>query len=285
MIAIIGKSILGQEIYDFLKWHNMNTTIISKSQGIEYIREDFSKHLKNAKCIIWTAGSYKAKNMEAEHVKPMNELVNALKKHQKLIYTSSISVYGKPKEKLFIEESTDINPDTPYAKAKAKAEEIAKGHKNTLILRLGVLYSYKYKAYSSIFKLISIGICPYFGKLKNHIPFTYIKDVLPCYKKAINGKAYDEIYNLAGKGCEQINAIQIASKAIGKKPFLISVPSCFGVFCDIFGCFLNTEVVRSLSSDRVVNNKRAVKYLGFKETPIKKGINKEVAQWKMIMGG
>ncbi|MEM4295545.1 MAG: NAD(P)-dependent oxidoreductase, partial [Candidatus Anstonellales archaeon] len=200
MIAIIGKSILGQEIYNYLPVKNK--IIISRSDGIQYIREDFVKKLKTAKAIIWAAGSYNAKDMQREHIKPIEELVSALKRQQKLIYTSSISVYGKS-IKREIDENIEINPDTKYAMAKAKAEQIAKEHENTIIFRLGVLYSHKYKAYSTIFKLISLGICPYFGNGQNNVPFTYIKDVLPCYKNALSLQGND-IYNVSGKGCKQM---------------------------------------------------------------------------------
>ncbi|MEM4295764.1 MAG: hypothetical protein QXS91_03085, partial [Candidatus Anstonellales archaeon] len=69
-------------------------------------------------------------------------------------------------------------------------------------------------------------------------------------------------------------------QAIGKKPILFKMPMNIAVICDIFGCFLNTEAVKSISSDRNINNKKAIDYLGFNETPIDKGIKKEVMLWK-----
>jgi nucleoside-diphosphate-sugar epimerase len=284
-IAIIGKSVLGKELYDYLLNNRMQVKIISRSDGISYERETFKKLLNETKVIIWASGSYKNKEtIWQEHVKNVEELVNSLRKDQKLIFTSSISVYGK---KLLKEakETDEVKPDTMYAKAKARGEEIVFSHKNSVILRLGVLYSHKYKAYQAMFSLVEKGLAIYFGDGNNNVPFTYLNDVLPCYEKAIKVNFdKNELFNVAGKGCKQIEAIKTLAEILGKKTIYVKMPKFIGSFCDLFNCFLNSEAIESISSNRIINSDKAIKSLGFKETEIRKGIKVEVEKWKRMKG-
>jgi nucleoside-diphosphate-sugar epimerase len=273
MIAIIGKSVLGKELYHYLS-KNFKVSMFSRTDGIEYERETFKKILKNKKTVIWASGSYK--DNEKELTKPIEELLNAIDK-QKLIFTSSISVYGKNAK--YVDENAKLNPDTTYAKGKAKSEKmINESYKNNVCLRLGVLYSHKYKHYKYMFNLIKNGIAPYFGNGNNNVPFTYLNDVLPCYKNAII-KNNNGIFNISGKGCKQVDAIKITAKAMRKNVLLIRLPKFIGKICDIAGCFLKTEAIESISADRLIISERAKSILKFKETPIDKGIKKEVHLW------
>lgn len=68
------------------------------------------------------------------NVQGTKNVLNSLSPNQLMIFASTISVYGNFLDKL-CDESSDINPNSHYAKSKAEAERIVHGFRNSIILR------------------------------------------------------------------------------------------------------------------------------------------------------
>ncbi|RME79387.1 MAG: NAD(P)-dependent oxidoreductase [Methanobacteriota archaeon] len=276
MVYIVGASRLGKRIKRVV-----GGTLLSRHGGdirVNYVREDFKIVLKKAKTVVFAAGnvSSNARELKKEHIEPIEELVDAISSSTKLIYASSISVYGKKIEN--IDDNSAINPDTPYARAKARAEEIALNHKKTVSMRLGVLYGEEYGQYMKMISAISSGYALIPGNGNGNIPFTHVGDVASFVKGLLKTDAYGAM-NVAGKGCSLLQAIGTVERLLEKKAYHIHVPVAVGKLCDIVGCMFNSEVVASLSSNRKVESKKA-EALGFKDRKIEEGIAEMVSCWK-----
>ena len=282
MDYIIGASRLGKAIKKVIP----DAKILSRSKGLRYTIEDLKPVLKDASVVFLVAGSVNAKNLVKEHVDTAKAVVKAMPKNAWLIYASSISVYGKGV--IRAEENTAINPDTLYAKAKALSEkEIAK-HKKHIILRIGTMYGIEYASYIKMLKLIDKGKAFIIGSGNNSLPLTYIQDVAQTFK-LIKSKLIAKhsinvgIYNIAGSGIQQEKLIDYTAHLLGKSVHKLHIPiflaRFMGFVCDTLSCFLNTEAILSLSSDRHISSKKA-KHIGiYNETPINKGIKEVVLEY------
>ena len=281
MIYITGGN--SRLSYYILKERPEFIPLVRKPYGIKnevvvsYEEEELRKVLKNAKAVIHTIGKVVGKKEELykANVESVEKVVNALSKDTKLIYISSISVYGKKVKNG--DEKTRINPDTIYAKTKAKGEEIALSHKNSVIIRPGVLYGEKYKEYFKLFSLMRKGFGFVVGDGENRVPFVHAEDVAKAIVKSIAKKG---VYVLAGKGIKQIEALRIANKFFNAK--IIKIPRLFALGIAKINEKINAfplfheEFILSISSDRTFNPKKAVVELGFRERDIRKGIERMV---------
>ncbi len=298
-IYIVGKSRLGRAI----KAELPEAKLISRSDGIAYTEKTLTPILKDANVVILAAGKTRGSEAELmrEHVKTAEAVARAVPKNATLLYASSISVYGKKRGPIKGGESLPLKPDTAYAKAKAEAEKAlrtarrVRARDKTIIFRIGTMYGIEYESYVKMFKAIEKGLVPVIGAGKNNVPFTYIRDVAKAFaaatKQLIKGRglAYD-VYNLAGSGCQQEAAIDLAAQYLGAKPRKIHVPlflaKGMGKLCNAIndvgksGCPWDEEAVLSLSSDRHISSERAKKAALFKETPIQKGIEAVVKAYK-----
>ncbi len=248
-----------------------------------YEEEELKKLLKDADVVIHLAGkvfgSYK--ELLRSNVLLTEKIVNAIPKKTKLIFASSISVYGKSIKEG--DENSPLNPDTDYAKTKAMAEEIVKEHKNYVILRIGTLYGEKYELYFKVFDLLRKGRMPLIGN--NRVPFTYAGDVGKAFKNSISKKG---VYVVSSQGYPVDYVIKISAKLLEVKEPRFRIPkTClrFASFLNKFlklSDFLNEEVVLSLTSDRTFNPKKAMKELKFRITPIKDGVKRMVEIYKKL---
>ncbi len=285
MIVIIGRSRLGLAI----KARLPGAKVLSRQEGIQYTEEGLKPYLKHAEVVIVAAGRTRGNEEELfkEHVGLAKAVVKAAPKNIPILYASSISVYGKGA--VVGDESLPLNPDTPYAKAKAAAEKEILKHSNSIVFRIGTMYGFEYKNYSTMFSFIRRGFVPIFGNGENNVPFTYIRDVAKAFSIAVDmllkGKELNHrIYNISSKGATLNTTLNIAAKYLGRKPFILhislSLAKILGRVCDFFNCLFNTETVLSLSSDRHINSLRAKNEGLFNETPIEEGIKEVVSEYE-----
>ncbi len=207
-------------------------------------------------------------------------MVDALPSKTKLIFASSISLYGKKLKEKPATESTPINPDTPYAKTKALAEEIALTHRNTISLRIATLYGENFIEYFKLFKLIEKGKAFIFGPGKNKLPLTYAGDVTKAMKNSI--KAKPGIYILSAPSIQQEKAFRKVAAILGV-PFKPKRLGFFGALTLAklnsfvkFSSILKEETIHSLSADREFSYFKAEKELKFNPIHPEKGIKKMV---------
>lgn len=230
-IILIGATgNLGAEIYRQLKRKESEeknlevVPLVRRSAGLENERVcDFSdaalrENLKDAAVIINAAGSvktYDKKEMEAANVELVKKIVSAAPKKAKIIHASSISVYGKKLAKKPADEQTPIMPDSDYARTKYEAEKILAQHANTVILRIGTIYS-PARDYAIIVKKIAEGKMAVIGDGNNTIPFVHLEDAADAFIRAMDAKP--GVYNIVGDKITQNEAYKIVAEELGASP-------------------------------------------------------------------
>lgn len=273
------------------------TALVRKKSGFRNERvTDFSesqlkKILKSADVVIHLAGSRDFLNYKKAwkgNVELTQVIVNALPKNAKIIFASSISVYGKKLAKIPADEHTTTNPDTAYAKTKLEAEVVVRKHSNNVILRIGPVYGKAFEEYFKVLRLIEKGKMKLIGRGYNHIPFVHITDVVTAIKTALNKG--NGIYIIAGESLTQREIFKISARALGvnvpKKQLSVFVAKMFSHLELYKKIYLGTnarfipEDIAVLSSDRVFNFSKAKKELGFKPRGLKQGIQEMVKLYK-----
>src|SRR5271157_3727225 len=136
----------------------LGASVLAKTGGIPLVRKsglakneivtDFSTDqlkgiFKDAKAVIHLAGSMDTldkKTLYDSNIALTWRIVDALPEETRIIFSSSISVYGKRLAKVPADEETRTHPDSNYSKTKLEAETIIKKHKDSVILRIGTIY-------------------------------------------------------------------------------------------------------------------------------------------------
>jgi nucleoside-diphosphate-sugar epimerase len=292
MIFITGANgRLGREV---LKRIPKAIPLVRKPSGLKnevvtnFEIHELKKILKNAKFVIHLAGSMNFLNpteLWASNVELTRNIVEALPQKCRIIFASSVSVYGKFLRELPADECSPLNPDSPYAKSKAEAEEIVKKHNNHVILRIATMYGKGFDDYYEILRQIKKGSMHIIGDGQNRIPFVHVEDVADAIKYSL--KAKKGVYVIAGDGEKQEEILHMAASILNVPPPTGRIPLDAAL---MFAAFeekkallmgvkpkLTTEHVLILASDRVFDCSKAKKELKFKPRPIVDGI-KEIVE-------
>jgi nucleoside-diphosphate-sugar epimerase len=263
--------------------------IVRKPSGLEneivsdFSEEELSRIFSDAKAIIHLAGSRdfldiaKARKGNVELTK---NVVLAAPENAKIIFSSSISVYGKKLSALPADESTPVHPDTAYAKTKLEAEGIVSSHANHVILRIGPVYGEGFEEYFKVLRMIEKGKMKIIGRGDNRIPFVHAEDAASAIANALEKGI--GTYVIVGECLSQEEIFAIAAKALGApKPkehisrFIATLFSHYQLFRKNHlggSATFIPEDVAVLSSDRAFNCNKARRELGFSPRPIEKGI-------------
>ncbi len=254
-----------------------------KSILTNYSRGQLEKILKKNDVVLHAAGSMDFEN-EAElrkgNVEIAENLAEALPEG-KIIYASTIAVYGKKLAEIPADEYTELKPDSAYARAKLEAENIIL-NKNSwnVALRIATIYGPEYEDYFKIIKLIDKGKMIIFGNGENRIPFVHVEDVAYAFKLAYEKNAHG-IYILSGKAEKQKEIYAYVAKALGKKPPWLSLPPKIAkTLAGWAGIKFTDEHFDILSSDRVFDFAKAYNELGFSPRSLWKGLDEMVAVYK-----
>jgi nucleoside-diphosphate-sugar epimerase len=151
--------------------------------------------------VIWLAGMVGDKACEQNPKLSEHSNVKSLENIKfdgRFIYISSCSVYGTAKTTDFIvDERTEPNPLSLYAKQKLKAEQIvAKKWKNSVILRLGTLFGFSdgfgrprldIAINNFIYQAFEKNSIRFFGGIQVR-PFIHVKDVAHAIKRVCLGE-------------------------------------------------------------------------------------------------
>lgn len=272
------------------------TPLVRKKCGLkneiicDFSSEALGNILKDAEVIIHLAGSRDFLDPEKcriGNVVLTKNICDAAPK-AKIIFASSISVYGKKMAKIPANENTELRPDTPYAKTKIEAEKIVEKCKNYVILRIGPVYGKDFEEYFKVLLSIKNGKMTILGKGDNRIPFVNVEDVAQVIKNStekghgtyvVVGKCHTqrEIYTISAKELEveapkkqtSVLAANILahymlfkSKIFRRKPKIIP------------------EEIAVLASNRDFDCTKAKKELGFEPRPLEKGITEMVEEFK-----
>ncbi|MEA3378236.1 MAG: NAD(P)-dependent oxidoreductase [Nanoarchaeota archaeon] len=168
------------------------------------------------------------------NVKGTENVLNACveKKVNKVIYASTIAIYGKAKNhpKIIIDEDFPIYPVLNYAKTKLFGERLVKGicskHKmNYIILRPSKLYGPGDKSLLPILKIVNKGLSFTIGKGNGITMPVYIDDAADAFVLALNSKKKNQEYIITGlEFITKRKFISIMAHSLGKKPRKIKIP-------------------------------------------------------------
>lgn len=285
-----GSGKLGQEVLKLIpqavplvrKPFNLKNEKIVDFENLGELR----KILSDCNILIHLAGSlkfYDEKELYKGNVLLTKNLLDALPKKAKVIFASSISVYGKNISGK-VDENTLPNPDSPYAKTKYEAEKMVMGRANSIALRIGPIYGPQYEDYTKFLKLIKKGHMIIFGDGNNMVSFVHVSDVARAVKNSINAKP--GIYVISGESMPQQEIYRLAAKELGVSPPKIKLPLWFAFFVAkleeqmalLLGKkpMITTEHVNILGKNREFNCSKAKKELDFNPRPLKVGIKEIV---------
>ncbi|MFA5077198.1 MAG: NAD-dependent epimerase/dehydratase family protein [Candidatus Micrarchaeia archaeon] len=293
-IMITGASgKLGQEVSLLLP---EATALVRKPTGTQFPKElavDFenSESLRSAlsdcDVLIHLAGSMNfqsRKELYESNVLLTKRILSALPKKTKVVYASSISVYGKDLLGR-TDESTVPNPDTPYAKTKHEAEKMVMGRSNSISLRIGTMYGPQYEDYARILKMVKKGRMFVIGEGINPVSFVHVEDVAKAVAASISAKP--GVYVLAGESVPQERIYEIAAKILRVPPPKRRIPLSLALLfakleemrASLSGRkpIITPEHVNILAKPRLFNCSKAKKELGFEPRPLEEGI-KELAK-------
>jgi farnesol dehydrogenase len=273
--------------------------VVRKKSGLEKeIVSDFSLEslkgiFRDADAVIHLAGSrdfLDQKKAWEGNVELTRRVVEATPEKAKVIFSSSISVYGKSMAELPADERTPVRPDTPYAETKVEAERIVAKHANHVTLRIGPIYGPGFMEYFKVLNMIRKGKMAVIGNGENQIPFVHVVDVA----KAINNAIGEGIgtYVLVGECLSQKEVYSLAAKELKvdfpkrRMPvWLAKIYAHLELFRTTrFGgkALFIPEDIAVLSSDRAFNCDKAKKELGFSPRPLSDGISEMVLEMRPV---
>ena len=263
--------------------------LVRKTENLQNeIITDFSKDsltpiLKDADVLIHLAGSVNTldkKTLYESNVELTKKLIQSLPSSTRVIFASSISVYGKKLAENPANEETVCHPDSDYSRSKFEAEKIVRTIPNHVILRIGTIYGPTFSDYFKIFRLIEKGKMLKIGDGKNFIPFVHVEDIANAVFVSITqGKG---TYLLANSECTQNEILDFAAESLGKnkitKQINFSVAKVlgqfYGFYCRMFHKrpFITLEHIEILGSNRQFNSEKASHELLFKCRNLRSGI-------------
>ncbi len=249
-----------------------------------YEVEELRRVFKDAKAVLHIAGSVKFKDRKSlwkGNVELTEKVVNALPSNAKIVFASSIAVYGSNPPYMANEE-TPINPDNYYAKTKALAEEIVSSHRKHVILRIGTVYGIQFDDYIKMISLISNGFVPIVGSGENRIPFVHVEDVAECFLNSLREDVRG-VYVVCGKSERLRDIMVFTAKLLRRRFFILRIPKSLAkALAKPIGL---EEHVKVLTSDRVFDIRKAMRDLSFNPREIWDGIREVVDYWRRLNEG
>ena len=294
-IVVIGGSVfIGTSLCSLLSKSKLDFLIYDKRKSLTFPYNckvsdvQFLDHLR-----IATRGTDVIVNLAAEHkdnVRPLSlyDEVNvggainvcevaSLNKINKIIFTSSVAVYGFAKPGT--NELGKINPFNDYGRTKWEAEEVLKAWqqkdpamRSLIIIRPTVVFGKNNRGnVYNLFRQIYLDKFIMVGNGKNRKSIAYVENVAAFIKYSLNSKPGVHIYNYADKPDFTMNSlILLVKKILGRpKKMHIHLPYWLGLIIgktfDFFSFFLGKKF--SISSIRVKKFCASSVYESIKKTP------------------
>lgn len=216
-------------------------------------------------------------------------------KVKRLVYASSIGVYGKGKQGRALKESDALEPSDDYGRSKLDGE-IAVWHSNLpfIALRFGLVYGPGFdEAYMPLLKMLEKRRMPYVGHGQNIMPFVHVNDVVEALVVAgsKNKEALNHAYNIVGERVTQKQAFNLACRYLGVgRPLVHASPAVLKSAVKMLNVVdrvmgrkpkLVPEYIEALEVNRDFDTEKARKVLGWKpKVEIKEGIQEMVEYYK-----
>ncbi|AUG53737.1 UDP-glucose 4-epimerase family protein [Thalassospira marina] len=154
---------------------------------------------------------------------------------RRMVFVSSIKVNGEETRFSAFNENSPVNPQDPYGQSKAEAEEALRAfsRKSGLgltVLRPPLVYGPGVKAnFAALAKLTMKGVPLPFGAIRNHRSLIHVDNLADaCVVVASHPTASYQTYLVSdGEDFSLGEMITFLAEGMGKKPFLIPVPTGF----------------------------------------------------------
>jgi len=185
---------------------------------------------------------------------------------KKIVFASTVNVYGRVrKEKL--DERSEPRPTDTYGQSKALAEkEIINSGIDYTILRMAALYGPGFEgSFYKILRIIRDGKAHIIGSGRNHLAFLNVNDAIRAFVLALGRRASrNQIYNITdGRDYTQGYLFELAADLLGvKRPDRHISPILVHIVAKARG--LDTDEVRFITSNRLVDISKARRQLGFR---------------------
>lgn len=190
----------------------------------------------------------------------------------RIIFTSSISVYGYNRPGETLHEGSEPKPAGPYSASKLMAERVieswcaANPRLSYSIARLGTLYGEGYEtSFFKTFELIKDGMMTYAGSGANHLTLIHVDDAVDALMEMhekmdkSEGRTYNVTDGVAHTEKELFGDVARFMKLTPQKEPARSLFARLGVRRN----GIKSDEYDFLNSDRVVSIERARKELGF----------------------
>jgi len=198
---------------------------------------------------------------------------------KKLVFFSTINVYGASERNEVFDESSPLRLDPLYAETKVRGEEIVMTQMPTrsVVLRLAAVYGKGMKGnYPRLLNALRRGRFAMIGDGSNRRTLVYINDVCAASLLAAQQEAATgQIYNVTDGSIHTLREIiNSMSAALGRRPPPLSLPRrpvrlLAGMIEDVLGVFgkgspVGRATIDKFVEDVAVSGDRAQRELGFR---------------------
>lgn len=199
---------------------------------------------------------------------------------RRVILASTIAVYG-PTGGRVLDEGAPLQPETPYGRSKAEAEQVAMsyikadGEPLCTVLRLAAVYGSRMQGnYDRLVRAVARRTFVQAGAGLNRRTVVYVRDVARAVVAAAMTARGGQIYNVTDGRFHTMNEIVRAlALALGRRPPVLRVPVVLVRFAvsameALFGLVrlrapVGTATVDKLIEDVAVDGSRIMRELGF----------------------
>ncbi|MEW6722301.1 MAG: NAD-dependent epimerase/dehydratase family protein [Candidatus Micrarchaeota archaeon] len=253
----------------------------------DFSAEQLRSIIGDAKAVVHLAGEIftrDRKRMFESNVGLTWRIVDALPRDAKIVFASSISVFGKRPKVVPADEKTPPKPDSEYSRSKLEAEGVVAKHQKHCILRLATIYGPSFEDYFRILEKIEKGKMRVIGSGQNRVPFVHVEDAAKAVAAAV--ERGQGVYVVSGPAMRQKDIYDVAAKELGVAPPAKSIPI---IGADIAGMLseltrgrgaTTREHIAVLSSDRYFDCSKAKAELDFMPRPLEDGIREMAAEYK-----
>lgn len=218
------------------------------------------------------ASQYKSdlKTLMNVNVKGTENVLDACRHNgvEHMIFTSTVDVYGRSRNEV-LDEQAELRPTDKYGYSKMLAEQeiVEYGDKiDFTIMRMAAIYGPGFdESYFKLFKAIKEGKAYIIGDGKNHLAIVHIEDVVSALILAMeNKKSAKNVYNLSdGVKYTQEGLLNMTADMLKvDRPKRHISPIVVNLVAKNRG--LDSDELRFLMSNRVLDTTRIRKELGFK---------------------
>jgi nucleoside-diphosphate-sugar epimerase len=252
-------------------------------------RNNFSNFDEKTDVIVNLIGKVKSKNAKEFEVANVEVLKKVFKKFlvsdaQLLIHISTIGVIEELYSEEVITENSPYNPNSLYGISKAKGEKWLIDKipslpidKKVIILRPPMIYGENAEGnLKLLYQIISKGLPYPFAKFHNKRSFISVNNLSYLITKVIENRNLDNlssgVYNISDdESLSTIEIVRMIAMILDKKPILLPLPISLINYITFIGdrlnLALNSNNVKKLTGDLVVDNNKIKTALGIEKLP------------------